>query len=254
MDMNKETSGSREAQVKSQDQSNINNLTMNNEKKIKINMKEVSDMIWLIDGKLIVVELCDKLSLPTPDGKLENKLYIPGAAFSVKQIYQDTIAIKYHHEQAINISNIENEIVTKVIILDEVCCGLSLSDNSLVVGLGDDEIRIIDLEGNTLKVIYSDYDGNAVNCVDGSGKQIWQYTQNLERQWEIYTDTYGNIIVVDHDSHRIKVISKDWQDSKVLLSDGLANPSCIYLQHNDSSGFTCDFDGKYLTKLNLSPG
>ncbi|VDI45430.1 Hypothetical predicted protein [Mytilus galloprovincialis] len=80
----------------------------------------------------------------------------------------------------------ENETVTKVITLDKYCYGLSSSDDSLVVGLIDDEIRIIDLEGNTLKsiqvksesnldylvycndrVIYSDYVGNAVYCVDG---------------------------------------------------------------------------------------
>ncbi|VDI41217.1 Hypothetical predicted protein [Mytilus galloprovincialis] len=92
----------------------------------------------------------------------------------------------------------ENETVTKVITLDTYCYGLSSSDDSLVVGLIDDEIRIIDLEGNTLKsiqvksesyldylvycndrVIYSDYDGKAVYCVDQSGKQIWQYKQDL---------------------------------------------------------------------------
>ncbi|VDI31207.1 Hypothetical predicted protein [Mytilus galloprovincialis] len=111
----------------------------------------------------------------------------------------------------------ENETVTKVITLDTHCWGLiSSSDDSLVVGLNKDEIRIIDLKGNTLKsiqvecasylnnlvycndrVIYSDYYGKAVYCVDESGKQIWQYTQDLSGPEGLCTDTYGNIIVAD---------------------------------------------------------
>ncbi|CAG2227072.1 TRIM2_3 [Mytilus edulis] len=167
----------------------------------------------------------------------------------------------------------ENETVTKVITLDKYCWGLSSSDDSLVVGLNKDEIRIIDLEGNTLKsiqvesksylyylvycndrVIYSDCNGNAVYCVDQSGKQIWQYKQDLSGPYGLCTDTYGNIIVADQDSHRIIVISKDGKESKVLLSDGLKNPRCICLKQNESSGFICDDKGKYLTKFNLSSG
>ncbi|CAG2237384.1 unnamed protein product [Mytilus edulis] len=157
-----------------------------------------------------------KVNLLTPDGKLLKKLPIPGEAFSVTQINQNTIAITYPDEKAIKIFNMENETVTKVITLDKYCWGLSSSDDSLVVGLNDDEIRIIDLEGNTLKsiqvecksdlyylvycndrVIYSDCDGNAVYCVDQSGKQIWQYKQDLSGPKGLCTDTYGNIIVAD---------------------------------------------------------
>ncbi|CAG2240209.1 unnamed protein product [Mytilus edulis] len=188
-----------------------------------------------------------KVNLLTSDGKLQKQLPIPGEAWSVTQINQNTIAITYPEEKAIKIFNMENETVTKVITLDKECRGLSFSNNSLAVGLIDNEIRIIDLEGNTLKsiqvkceyylsnlvycndrVIYSDYDGNAVYCVDGSGKQIWQYTQDLSGPEGLCTDTYGNIIVADRESNRIIVISKDGQDSKVLISEenGLKNPLC----------------------------
>ncbi|XP_063418756.1 repetitive organellar protein-like isoform X2 [Mytilus trossulus] len=272
MDLNRETSVRMKAQVESREKSNINNMTMNIEKKIKTNMdKEVSDMICLSDGRLIMVEWLGKVKLLTPDGKTQKHLPIPGGAFSVTQINQDTIAVTYPWNNAIKIFNMENETVTKVITLDKQCRGLSSSDNSLVVGLSDDEIRIIDLEGNTLKsiqveceshlnfivycndrVIYSDHDGIAVNCVDQSGKQIWQYTQDLSGPWGFCTDTYGNIIVADTGSHRIIVISKDGKDSKVLLSDGLENPGCICLKQNESSGFICDNNGKDLTKITIS--
>ncbi|CAC5384118.1 TRIM2_3 [Mytilus coruscus] len=271
--MNKETSVRREAQVESQEQSNINNMTMNIEKKIKIYMKKGSDMIWLTDGRLIVVEWYDKVNLLTPDGKLQKQLPIPGEAFSVIQINQDTIAITYPKETAIKIFNMENETVTKVITLDKECYGLSFFNNSLAVGLNDDEIRIIDLEGNTLnslqvqsqsgllnfvycndRVIYSDWRGKAVYCVDRSGKQIWRYKEDLTAPRGLCTDNYGNIIVADCYSHRIIVISKDGQDSKVLLSDGLKYPTCICLKHCESSGFICDSEGKYLTKFNFSSG
>ncbi|XP_063426151.1 uncharacterized protein LOC134709956 [Mytilus trossulus] len=269
MDLNKETSVRRKAQVESQEKSNINNMTMNIEKKIEINMDMgMSDMICLMDGRLIMVERGYKVSLLTPDAKLQKHLPIPGGAWSVTQINQNTIGVTYPLKQDIKIINIENETVNKVITLEEQCWGLSSSDNSLVVGLSDDEIRIIDLEGNTLKsiqvecesylnfivycndrVIYSDCKGKAVNCVDQSGKQIWQYTQDLSGPFGLCTDTYGNIIVADTGSHRIIVISKDGKESKVLLRDGLWNPRCICLKQNESSGFIC---GQDLTKYNLS--
>ncbi|XP_076108491.1 uncharacterized protein LOC143076549 [Mytilus galloprovincialis] len=274
MDLKNKTSVRREAQVESQEQSNIGNMTINIEKKIKINMdKSVSDMICLMDGRLIIMEMNHKVNLLTPDGKLLKKLPLPGNAWSVTQINQNTIATTHPLEKAIRIFNMENETVTKVIKLDKVCCGLSSSDDSLVVGLSTNEIRIIDLEGNTLKsiqvhsesyleylvycndkVIYIDHSGKAVYCVDQSGKQIWQYTQDLSKPWGLCTDTYGNIIVADLKSQRIIVISRDGKESKVLLSNGLKDPKCICFKQNESSGFICDLNGKNLTKFNLSSG
>ncbi|XP_063420567.1 uncharacterized protein LOC134705779 [Mytilus trossulus] len=249
-------------------------MTMNIEKKIKININDsISDMICLMDGRLIMVELFNKVILLTPDGKIQKDLPIPGGFFSVAQINQNTIAITYPYETAMKIFNMKNETVSKVITLDKYCWGLSSSDDSLVVGLNKDEIRIIDLKGNTLKsiqvtiesllmnlvycndsVIYSDVEGKAVYCVDESGKQIWQYTQDLSRPGGLCTDNYGNIYVADHNSQRIIVISKDGKESKVLHSDGREYPTCICLKQNKSSGFICNEDGKKLAKFNLSSG
>ncbi|XP_076089714.1 uncharacterized protein LOC143060373 [Mytilus galloprovincialis] len=273
----RETSVKRKAQVESREQSNINNMTMNIETKIlEINIKKrISDMICLMDGRFIVVEQYGKVNLLTSDGKLQKQLPIPDEAWNVTQINQNTIAITYPNVEAIKIFNMEKETVTKVITLDKQCWGLSFSNNSLAVGLINEEIRIIDLEGNTLKsiqvesesnldylvycndrVIYSDYIGNAVYCYDESGKQIWQYTQDLSSPRGLCKDTYGNIIVADNYSDRIIVISKDGQDSKVLISeeDGLVKPRCICFKHNESAGFICDYIGTYLAKFNLSSG
>ncbi|XP_071130542.1 uncharacterized protein [Mytilus edulis] len=274
INLNRETSLRRKAQVKSQEQSNINNMTMNIETKIKINIgKYKRDMICLIDGRVIVVEWDGKINLLSSDGKLQKQLPIPGDAYSVTQINEDTIAITYLSEKAIKIFNMDNETVTKVIKLGKACFGLSFSNNSLAVGLINYEIRIIDLEGNTLRsiqvqsesylnhlvycdkrVFYSDYRGKAVYCVDESGKQIWEYKQDLTQPHGLCIDTYGNIIVIDYKSHRIIVISKDGQDSKVLISkeDGLEYPKFICFKHNESTGFICDDICTYLTKFNLS--
>ncbi|CAG2190591.1 unnamed protein product [Mytilus edulis] len=203
-----EISVGRELKVPLQEQSNINNMTMNIETKIEINIKKwISDMICLMDGRVIVVEEDGKVNLLTSDGKLQKQLPIPGKAYSVTQINQNTIAITYPWERAIKIFNMENETVTKVITLDNAC---GVYHSSIILWL----------------VIYSDYNGNAVYCVDESGKQIWQYTQDLSGPRGLCTDTYGNIIVADYNSHRIIVISKDGQESKVLISkeDGLKNP------------------------------
>ncbi|CAG2202575.1 unnamed protein product [Mytilus edulis] len=223
--MNIEISVGTEPQVPLQEQSNINNMTMNIETKIEINIKkDISDMICLMDGRVIVVESVVKLT------------------YLLLMINQNTIAITYPNEKAIKIFNMENETVTKVITLDKLCYGLSFSNNSLAVGLEKDEIRIIDLEGNTLKSIQVE------------SKQIWKYTQDLESPEGLCTDTYGNIIVADYYSDRIIVISKDGQNSKVLISeeDGLENPKCICFKHNECSGFICDDSSNYLTKFNLT--
>ncbi|CAC5401550.1 unnamed protein product [Mytilus coruscus] len=130
----------------------------------------------------------DKVYLFPADGKLQKQLPIPGGAFSVTGINGDNIAITYPSETAIKIFNMENETVTQVIKLDKCCYGLSFSNKSLAVGLSEDEIRIIDFEGNTLKstlvqsrsqleylvycnkrIIYSDWQCKLMDQVNKSG-------------------------------------------------------------------------------------
>ncbi|CAC5403579.1 TRIM2_3 [Mytilus coruscus] len=273
--INRETTVSREAQVESQKQSHIDKMAMHIETKTKIDdiiKMSISDMICLSDGRIIVVEAYGIVNLLISDGKLQKQLRIPGEAWNVTQISKDTIAITYPKELAMQIFNIENEAVTKVFKLQKYCYGLSFSNESLAVGLNKDEIRIIDLEGHTLKsiqiqnafflnflvysdnrVIYTDYSGKAVYCIDVSGKQIWEYKQDLSSPEGLCTNTYGNIIVADCNSSKIIVISKDGQDNKVLVrkDDELICPKCICSINNGSYGFVCDGSGRYLAKFNL---
>ncbi|XP_076088178.1 uncharacterized protein LOC143058586 [Mytilus galloprovincialis] len=274
--LRKEASFDREGQVELQYQPNINNMTMTIETKIPINVKSfitISDMICLLDGRIIVVEHRGNVSVLTSDGKLQKQLPVDiDGARNVTLIKQDTIAVTYPVQKTIWMINIENETTTKV-KLDKRCFGLSFSNNALVVGLGKNEIRIIDLEGNTLKsievlsespisylvqwkdrVIYGDRDGKAVNCIDRSGKQIWQYQQDKFGPRGLCTDTYGNIFVADPASNRLIVISKDGQESKVLISEeeGMKLPICICL--NESSGFISNtlLGGICIVKFNIS--
>ncbi|XP_052080041.1 uncharacterized protein LOC127718125 [Mytilus californianus] len=277
--LRKETSVNKEAQVDTQEQNkqpNINNMTMNIETKLHTNLSNIasiSDMIFLTDGRVIVVEPHGKVNILTSDAKLQKQLPIADGAWSVTEIKQAAIAITYPLLKVIKMINIENETITKVLTLDKQCWGLLFFNNDLVVGLGKNEIRTIDLEGNTLRsfevknksqlfhlvncndaVIYTDYRGKAVSCIDGSGKHIWQYQQDLSGPKGLCTDTYGNVIVADWNSDRIIVISKDGQNSKVLVSeaDELIGSRCICFC--DSFGFICNLlrTGVYFTKVNLS--
>ncbi|XP_071130615.1 uncharacterized protein [Mytilus edulis] len=274
--INRETSVNREAQVETRKQSYIDKMTMHIETKTNINdiiKKKMSDMICLSDGRIIVAEEFGNVFLLTSDVRLQKQLPIPGEAFCVTQISKDVIAITYPKEVVIKIFNIEDETVSKVMKLHNSCWGLSFSNESLAVGIKKNEIRIIDLKGNTLKsiqvqsesflnylvycenrVIYSDYCDKVVTCVDGSGKHIWQYKQDLEGPDGLCTDTYGNIIVADRASSTVISISKDGQDSKVLVrkEDGLNFPTCISYRNEESYGFVCDVIGKYFAKFNLS--
>ncbi|XP_071133110.1 uncharacterized protein [Mytilus edulis] len=268
--MNRETSVRREAQVELQGQPNIHNMTMNIETKININLgKEITDMICLMDGRVIVVEYWGKVNIYASDCKFQKQLPISDDALSVTQINQDTIAISCPADKAIKIYNMKNETVSKVIALCRSCYSLSYSNSLFAVGLCTDEIRILDFEGNTVtsiqvrsrsclndivycndKVIFSDCIGRAVYCVDRSGEQIWQYNQDLEGPRALCEDMYGNIIVADFFSNRIIVISKDGHDSTVLISKGLKDTK--YICYNNNSGFICDCVGRNLTKFNIS--
>ncbi|XP_063420883.1 uncharacterized protein LOC134706101 [Mytilus trossulus] len=272
--LNRETSVSRKAQVQSRLQSNINNMEMNIETKIDINIKAYSsDMICLVDGRVIVVEWAGKVNLLTSDGELQKQLPIEDGAYCITQVNQNTIAITYPKTGHIRIFKLDNETVTKVISLELPCYGLSFSNDSLAVGLRVDEIRIIDLEGNTVnsiqvesksglfnlvycndRLVYCDEVGKAVYCVDGSGKQIWQYAQDLTGPRGLCTDTYGNIIVTDGRADRIIVISKDGQNSKVLISDEdeLKCPWCICFKKNENLGYICNINATCLVKFILS--
>ncbi|VDI17662.1 Hypothetical predicted protein [Mytilus galloprovincialis] len=107
-----------------------------------------------------------------------------------------------------------------------------------------------------IRVIYSGHNSNAVCCVDESGKQIWLYGQDLLGPWGLCTDTYGNIFVIDQQFKKVIVISKDGQNSKVLINeeDRLEELQCICFNHNESSGFMCDLNGTYIAKFNVSSG
>ncbi|CAG2202562.1 unnamed protein product [Mytilus edulis] len=173
-------------------------------------------MICLMDRRVIVVELQGNVNLLTSDGKLQKRLSKHGVAWCVTQINMNTIAITYPHEKAIKIFNLE-------------------------------KLQTM------LRVSYTDYMGKAVRCYEGSDKQIWQYKQDLSGPWGLSDD---NIIVADFESSRIIIISKDGQNSKVLMSeeDRLTDLKCICFNHNEYSGFICDDNGRYLTNFNLSQG
>ncbi|CAG2230475.1 unnamed protein product [Mytilus edulis] len=252
----------------------MNKLTMNIGTKIEKNRKrKISDMISLMDGRVIQVEQHRNVNLVFSDGKSHTPLLIPDNAYSISQINFDTIAISYPSENFIKIFNMKNEKVTKVIPLDKDCWGLSFANNSLAVGLSRNEIRIIDLEGDVLKslqvqsesnlcnvvycddrIIYSDYEGHAIYCINVSGKKIWQFKQDLREPQGLCTDRFGNIIVTDGASNRIIVVASDGRGSKELISeeDGLKDPMCICFKRNVSSGFICDKFGKYFAEFNLS--
>ncbi|CAC5388558.1 TRIM2_3 [Mytilus coruscus] len=278
MTISRETSASWEPQVALQEHfTTIQNMSMNIETQIYLNMQKIiNDMVCLMDGRVIVVEWNGKVNLLTSDGQFQKQLPISGGAFSVTQINQDTIAITYPKEKTIKIYHMENENVTKVIQSDKGCYGLSSSNNFLVVGLSLGEIRFINLEGKKLKsvqrqnelvvtnivycndrVIYSDYRGRAVYCVDRSGQQIWEFNKDLLGPKGICTDIFGNIIVADYGSYsRIIVISKDGKNRKILLreTNGLKDMKCIYkcYKNNERYGLMCDNRGMKLAKFKLS--
>ncbi|XP_071177435.1 uncharacterized protein [Mytilus edulis] len=269
----RETTVSKDAQVHSREKCNIHNMTMNIEAEEELGFgTNVSDMICLMDGRVLIIGIFSSNYILTSDRKHFKELPISESSFAVTQINQDTIAITCADEKAIKIFNMEIEKVTKVITLITFGYGISFSNNSLAVALDNNEIHIIDLEGNTIKsikvqseifhlvycndrVVYSDSQDKAVYCFNVSGKQIWQYKQDLLGPHGLCTDSYGNVIVADYESNRIIVISRDGQDSKVLFKsdERLTFPQQhICFKHNESSGFVCDAGARYSTKFNLS--
>ncbi|VDI00232.1 Hypothetical predicted protein [Mytilus galloprovincialis] len=273
MSLKRQSSVRREAQMELQEQSNIENMTINIETPIDINIiGSIRNIICLMDGRVIICIGDGDVYLFTSEGKLEKEIHISGAVKSVSQIDLDNIAFAFN--SYIKLFNMKKETVTKFIKLNKACFDLSFFNNSLAVSLNYDEIRIIDMEGNTLKsiqiesksclrhivyckdrVIYSDQGSKTVSCVNESGKQIWQ--RDLSGPNGLCVDTYGNIFVADTSSQSggIIAISKDGKDSKTLIREediGFWPGLICFDKNKKSSGFICELSRKRFTRFNLS--
>ncbi|XP_063420867.1 uncharacterized protein LOC134706088 [Mytilus trossulus] len=226
--LKRQTCVSKEAQIELQEKSKIENMTMNIETRIPINVsKHISDIICLMDERVILVEQRGKAYLLTSDGKLEKQLPISGEAWSVSQINLDNIAVTCDDLEGNTLKSIQVE--NKSPLFHIVYC----KD----------------------RVIYSDYDGKTVYCVNESGEQIWQHKHDLSGPHGLCVDTYGNIIVADVGSGSVKVISKDGQDSKVLVRKddlGYTPWHICFNKHKESYGFICDACGNSITRFSLS--
>ncbi|CAG2212367.1 unnamed protein product [Mytilus edulis] len=176
----------------------------------------------------------------------------------------------------IKIINLNNESVDKVIKLYKKCLGLSSLNKTIAVGLHlqrNDEIRVIDLDGNTLKsvnvasenllfeflftnngIIFSDNHCLTLSFVDWKGKQVWEFkSEDLKDPQGICTDNYGNIFIADDISDKVVGISRDGKRSHVFLSekDGIEEVRSICFCKLESAVFISDVNGSYLAKYKV---
>lgn len=275
---------SREVQVECRDSPFFRNISLELETKkdilhINDTLQVVTAMICLNSNRVILIAGKERLLLFRNDCNFEKNIKVLGEPFGVAELENDAIAVSFPNEMVVKIIDLNNDSVEKVIKLYKKCLGLSSLKNTIAVGLHlqrNDEIRVIDLEGNTLKsvnvasetllfeflftnngILCSDNHGLSVSFVDWKGKQVWEFkSDDLKDPQGICTDNYGNIFLADDISDKVVVISRDGKRSNVLLSekDGIEEVRSICFSKMESVVFISDVTGTYLTKYKVIYG
>jgi hypothetical protein len=150
----------------------------------------------------------------------------------------------------------ENRLTkTRSLTFDHDCRGLAVLDGQLVIGNDSDQVYIYAMNGDCLKVIKTEKNGNKLFervrelCVNDDGKMIhiadefrgiitidrdgnvlWKYTgQKLKSPWGICTDGHGQVIVSDFSSHNVVQLTPDGKFLGKIISDEyiLQNPRAV---------------------------
>ncbi|XP_063447864.1 uncharacterized protein LOC134727413 [Mytilus trossulus] len=274
----------REVQVECRDNQFFRNISLELETKTDIlhindTLQVVTAMLCLTDNRVILIAGKERILLFKTDCNFEKNIKVLGEPFGVAELEKDTIAVSFPNEMVVKIINLNNDSVEKVIELYKKCLGLSSLKNTIAVGLHlqrNDEIRVIDLEGNTLRsvnvasetllfeflltnngIICSDNHGLSVSFVEWKGKQVWEFkSDDLKDPQGICTDNYGNIFLADDISDKVVVISRDGKRSNVLLSekDGIEEVRSICFSKIESAVFISDVTGTYLARYKVLYG
>lgn len=79
------------------------------------------------------------------------------------------------------------------------------------------------------KIYCCDPAKNIISCCNMVGTPIWSFTDNniIKNPKGIAVDGMSNVYVTNQDLNNVIVISPDGNQSKLLLSDGLDNPTAI---------------------------
>ncbi|CAC5396956.1 unnamed protein product [Mytilus coruscus] len=271
----------KEVQVECSDSILLRNISLELETKLDIvhindTLQVVTAMISLTDNRVILIAGKEGILPFRTDCNFVKHFKVFGEPFGVTELEHDAIVVSFPNEKVVKIINLNNDSVEKVIKLHKKCLGLSSLNKTIAVGLHlqrDDEIRVIDLEGNTLKsvnvasetllfefiftndgIIFSDNHGLVIFCVDWKGKQVWQFkSDDLKDPQGICTDNYGNMFLADDISDKVIVIAKDGRRSNILLSekDGIEEVRSICFSKMESAVYISDVNGTYLAKYKV---
>lgn len=228
---------------------NVKNINLKGRIIFKVNAGDITGCDISETGQMVFVDnKYDCLVLHEKDGSLNRTIDLLSKPYDVAYINENKITVTQDSE--ILIINLETDLTERWIDLGWKCYGISYINGMLVVTLEDGKgIRILDIEGNTIRSIDNHTQGvtnaylhgdklyftilpddNKVYCSNANGYVSWTFQhQRLKGPRQIRVDKNGFLFVVYETSLTVAVISPDGKNSKVLLceQDGLHLPKAI---------------------------
>ncbi|CAC5425016.1 unnamed protein product [Mytilus coruscus] len=229
----------------------LDEVSVNLKHTIQTNISNVRGCTFLPDSKMIFASyINNQVSVLKPDGSADFDLNTIGPVWDVVYIGDNYVAVTsgdITNSKKINIINVENRNVQKVLNVTSANDGVAFKDGKLIYCAREQGLKMISLSDKSIisittnkmssqanvdskgdKLFYSNEENHTVNCCDFHGKTLWTFSEPsaLNFPCSLSVDNDGNVFVAGALSHNVIVISIDGQRYRQLLSkkDGLDCP------------------------------
>ena len=265
----------------------------------QVNVKASDDSYTpCITGTVIMpvgeIVLCDyynsKLKLLDSSGTLKDSLMLKAAPWDISVVDDKTVIGTLPLNQQLQYIDVLPRLTPgRVLQLNKYCWGVHVTGGKIFTtchrGLREGEVRILDLDGNSLqqlgtnqddsfmfrspdyitvspsekKMFVSDSDKDTITCMTMDNRVIYQYRDNgMKCPVGVYCDGGDNIVVCGKNSNNVQMITAEGKKQCDLVSpkDGLKKPwSSSYREGDDTLVVGCFFsDNVILYKLGKRRG
>ncbi|CAC5397268.1 unnamed protein product [Mytilus coruscus] len=177
-------------------------------------------------------------------------------------------------KKCITIIDLKRKQIKKTISLDSCNYGIALKDNQLIYSTYDRDIRMINLDDESISdvvrdkmsshsyvatfrdnIYHTNNETNIVTCYNLQGKIQWTFQNKrvLMYPYGIDVDNDGNVYVVGFKSNNVVVISPDGQRYREILtaSDGLSFPNSLHFSGSKNQLLVANYKNKKAHLFNI---
>ncbi|CAC5383545.1 unnamed protein product [Mytilus coruscus] len=171
----------------------------------------------------------------------------------ITKVDSNTVAVSCIYDRTILIINISTGDISSKINISCDCHGISYDANNLYVVAGDRTIRVIDMTGNSIRVVPIPLhyafdiavqrdrlvyiDTKAIYFCSLDGNLMWKFeNEKYKSLRHVTSDDEGNVYVTDRNTNTVVVVSDDAKHYREILteSDGLNKPFGIHFDKREN--------------------